>query len=1030
MTLEEAIAYYAKTSGVDPVLMTAMIMQESLRAAAKQKSSPFNIASPAGATGISQLMPATAAGLGVKDSTNPYQSLQGMGVLLQQLSKQFNGDTPRILAAYNAGPNAVKKYNGVPPYKETIRYVQRIMDDVAAMKAGAGASDQAIMDGYLKAAIPAAFSGAPAVAPNAPSVAAAEAIPPTANAVPVTSSVQQPAAIITPQAQPAAPVVPASVPNVTDYTVQANNLMSQIRPLQTTVATNPAMPQADLAALVQRMTQAAPAGNELQGALNAANSNIPAQQANVQTMQSLAANLPTADFATAYGNIAAALQNQQSQRDALVQGALQEAQQNDQLARSTMTQVLNNQNFNPLDPNSEYNGAVADERQILRRMRATAKAEQEMGDATLLNNPAMAIERMLFGNQYKQGGIDLQSQFDRIDGSTAKLEARMTNQVNVANKMTVPSKNFLTDFLPYNLDSTALAAQAAEKMAMAPVEQARYDLGLGQARMNAIGDVAQMQNNVVAQQLNAAELGLKQSDLQMQAASAPLKAALDAAQLRAAEASVTGQTLQNQVTANSLVNAPVMQKLDVLKAIAELESNGLSRQATKQSIQKGALDYSVASNTAGGQVAATNATNAGIAAATPATTEATIAKAGVDVQQSKEFKDNTLLRQTLERARAESEIAKARIEKGVISMIGEPAMIKQEVTKQQAAFEQAKTAITVAKSEGELNDARQKALTAEYQAKAKTAAIVASATVGEATDSIAKRDKLIEQQTRLGVTFSLLGGQGDLPPLALTDPDVTNALEAAAQAGGVTAKGAARGRAAQVGANTAVAATIMNKLGLVSANNVKYPAIQNGMNDAYRVAVSKLPKDTEPRDIDKAIAALSQESIRVAFGAEEGNVMQITGNVRPSTSIYGMLPSGSIAAQIKNPTLSALVAENSVALDQAGTYIDRIAKLSELTKDMAPAQSSAAIAEYFSAAKDANNALRGYDALGIPAQKGIYVSVPDSIPFMDIDPKIDITTTAGIARLRGMNKLREFGANFSPETSWMGSDVFTRVQPQ
>ncbi len=74
-----------------------------------------------------QLMPDTAASLGV----NPYdaqQNVEGGAKYLQGLLNTFGGDVRKAVAAYNAGPNAVKEYNGVPPYKETQNYVDKVLD--------------------------------------------------------------------------------------------------------------------------------------------------------------------------------------------------------------------------------------------------------------------------------------------------------------------------------------------------------------------------------------------------------------------------------------------------------------------------------------------------------------------------------------------------------------------------------------------------------------------------------------------------------------------------------------------------------------------------------------------------------------------------------------------------------------------------------------------------------------------------------------------------------------------------------------
>lgn len=87
--------------------------------------------SPAGAQGLMQLMPGTARGLGVTNSFDPSQAVDGAARMLRDLTNRF-GSTDLALAAYNAGPGAVLKYDGIPPYPETQRYVRNVL---AAMKA-------------------------------------------------------------------------------------------------------------------------------------------------------------------------------------------------------------------------------------------------------------------------------------------------------------------------------------------------------------------------------------------------------------------------------------------------------------------------------------------------------------------------------------------------------------------------------------------------------------------------------------------------------------------------------------------------------------------------------------------------------------------------------------------------------------------------------------------------------------------------------------------------------------------------------
>jgi peptidoglycan DL-endopeptidase CwlO len=104
--------------GVDANLLAAVARQES----------GFNAkaVSPAGAQGLMQLMPGTAAGLGVTNSFDPAQAVDGAARLLKSLTAEF-GRTDLALAAYNAGPGAVHRYGGVPPYPETQNYVRSIM---------------------------------------------------------------------------------------------------------------------------------------------------------------------------------------------------------------------------------------------------------------------------------------------------------------------------------------------------------------------------------------------------------------------------------------------------------------------------------------------------------------------------------------------------------------------------------------------------------------------------------------------------------------------------------------------------------------------------------------------------------------------------------------------------------------------------------------------------------------------------------------------------------------------------------------
>lgn len=123
-----AITQAAASAGVDPRLLAALVWSES-------GFDPSSV-SPAGAVGLTQLMPGTARGLGV-DPGDPAQNLLGGARYLAGQLHRF-GSPALALAAYNAGPTAVVKYGGVPPYSETQAYVQQVL--ARYQKLGGGGS--------------------------------------------------------------------------------------------------------------------------------------------------------------------------------------------------------------------------------------------------------------------------------------------------------------------------------------------------------------------------------------------------------------------------------------------------------------------------------------------------------------------------------------------------------------------------------------------------------------------------------------------------------------------------------------------------------------------------------------------------------------------------------------------------------------------------------------------------------------------------------------------------------------------------
>jgi len=116
----------ANDAGIDPALFDALIATES--------AYDPNARSRAGALGLTQLMPDTALSLGIYNPLDPSQNLKGGATYLSQMLQRFNGDQRLALAAYNAGPGAVEKFGGIPPYAETQRYVDRVLGLFEARK--------------------------------------------------------------------------------------------------------------------------------------------------------------------------------------------------------------------------------------------------------------------------------------------------------------------------------------------------------------------------------------------------------------------------------------------------------------------------------------------------------------------------------------------------------------------------------------------------------------------------------------------------------------------------------------------------------------------------------------------------------------------------------------------------------------------------------------------------------------------------------------------------------------------------------
>ena len=497
-----------------------------------------NAVSPAGAIGLMQLMPETAKGLGVNPRTIEGNIEGGVKYLKQQLDAQ-GGDVRKALASYNAGPGAVAKHNGVPPYRETVDYVNKITNGLRR-----------------------SFGQ------------------------PVSESGQM------------SPVTPANQSTVDASQTQSGTTQAPAGTAQD-AANSPAyqgIPStADEAA---RLQSAYSATADAYGTSAQASA---AAQANIQRMAAGMPDIAgTVKESLAQSN--AALSNMSQQSRAAIDQTFAAIEQKDVARRAIMQSMMADKNLDPTVQGSIADMSTDNLAMLNRRMNATILAEQATNEMSVLDNPAGFFEKVIFGNLYTKGRQELSAQFNDLKTVTTGTREEVTAQGKWAADTKIGDPALDKMKLDATLKMAELDKDVAVAQAEIPVKvvQAQVDAMKAQAQMMGYAvdygrqaadatanqqqqviasvtaplDVAGKQANVTAAQTNAAvglmdletkkkyyaadtqlmeiELNAK-TDVQ-KAAALEARAALNAAIATASTGQMDAAALQKAMTAINTAN--------------------------------------------------------------------------------------------------------------------------------------------------------------------------------------------------------------------------------------------------------------------------------------------------------------------------------------------------------------------------------------------------------------------------------------------------------------------------------------------
>lgn len=531
-TYKDLIEKAAKKYGVDPKLVETIILQENGGLKTNSRMVDPNATSPKGAYGVAQLMPQTARALGV-DRTKVDQNIEGAAKLIGQLQSRYGNNVTKIAAAYNAGEPAVNRNNGVPPYKETIDYVNNVVKAYGdKTPATSPASSAAAASSSLTGQAP--VGGLKPYNPNTiPAVAQSQnaAAGPSTRSQPLTAA---PAQSLTsdlqapPTAQTGQQMIASAMPSAAGAPAPINT------------ANNPAVLRAqEISGMFSNQPYL-----QAQRTLEAA---AAAQQSNATNIAGLVANMPNMpNYDEIQKNQVSALQQLYSNSSTAVNNTFDQLVLQDQQRRQLVTTIQQRQNFDPLNPNSAWNKYNDTQALIARRLDATILAEQEVQDASIMDKPGLFLERMLFGNRYTDGASKLKAQSDKLDGVVSNLQGQLDSQTKVAAAMTLQDPQIMRDRLNADLQLAGIQKDIGIAQARAPLEAFQAQTQGVSALASLYGVASDSQTGVANTQIKAQEVMLQGQDAQMKAAMLPLQVESQVIGLESAKQGLVQQQAQTQ----------------------------------------------------------------------------------------------------------------------------------------------------------------------------------------------------------------------------------------------------------------------------------------------------------------------------------------------------------------------------------------------------------------------------------------------------------------------------------------------------